>query len=545
MKPMNNFQSVLLTMLFNKLTKLFSSVVSSRNTKLNVLIFGASKGGEAVYRSIQGKYKVNGFVDNNIQMQGGTLFNKKIYAPNELSNLSFDKLIIASNYHVEIYQQLSNEFGISKDLITVFDSAGTVDNSLFFRVGEALHQYIIDFLCNSSTAQSQLLFSYLPKITNRYNFFTLKKIMWLDRLDSHKVKTFREQMVNKSFAPHFIGEKQQIKSVITPDVSLYRFYKGGLMTMVNAVVFGNDNIAIGRVPSSSIKNSRYGGAYLSEHGNKSALVKKGQTHKVARGIAIIGSNDTNYYHWVIEVLSKLQFMSELPIEYENFPILLSEQALKIPSIKAYIKYLKISQSIIYLKSNLYYEVEDLLYISPTNYMVGNFKKGSVYGAENNFIRDESLEYLRGSLLSHLTKDNEIDMPSRVFLARKGVTRDYNQAEVFALVKAYGFEAVYLEDLTLLQQVSLMKNAKVIIGPTGAAWTNLIFCEPETLVLCWMAEEYGELACFSNLAQFSKVKMEYLSYKTGSQSARELYYKNYSVDIEEIKQWLDKNITQKH
>ena len=39
----------------------------------------------------------------------------------------------------------------------------------------------------------------------------------------------------------------------------------------------------------------------------------------------------------------------------------------------------------------------------------------------------------------------------------------------------GFEPVYLERMSLGEQIAAINSAELIAGPTGAAWTNLIFC----------------------------------------------------------------------
>jgi len=503
-----------------------------------VLIFGASKGGESVYRTLQGGYNIIGFLDNNVKVQGGKLFGEIIYSPSQLTQLEFDKIIIASVYHKEIKKQLINEFHITTKNIEIFNLVEVDKATLLFGFFDYFKESIIQLLCNIPFTIAHSLFTRLLTKNDQYNYISLKKIIWLDRLETHKIKTFHLEKSSESYSPHFIGEKEKVSSIVVPDVSLYHFKKGIVMTNVNAIVFGGNEIAIGRVPNFPIGKSQYDAGFLTSHGNKNAIVKEYPQEQIEKGIAILGSNDGNYYHWIIEVLCKLQSIENIPSSFNNFPILLSEQALQIPSIKAYIKCLNISHPIIYLKSCTQYEVNSLLYISPANYLVANLKVGEIFTPQSSYVRFESLKYLRERVLENVIKENlPKNTPPRIFLARKGVIRNYNQDEVYELLVLYGFEAVYLEDLTLFEQVQLMQKAQVIIGPTGAAWTNLIFCNPDVLALCWMADEYGELTCFSDLAKFSQVKMEYLRYKAGSKNARDLYYGSYDIDVDQIKRWL--------
>jgi len=63
-------------------------------------------------------------------------------------------------------------------------------------------------------------------------------------------------------------------------------------------------------------------------------------------------------------------------------------------------------------------------------------------------------------------------PERIFIARKGKRRLINEDEVAGMLQNYGFQKVYFEDISIAQQWSLCRNAKVIVGMHGAALANL-------------------------------------------------------------------------
>ena len=96
----------------------------------------------------------------------------------------------------------------------------------------------------------------------------------------------------------------------------------------------------------------------------------------------------------------------------------------------------------------------------------------------------------------------------------------------------------MEELSLKEQISLISNAELIAGPTGAVWTNLIFCREGAKCLCWMADGYGEVSAFSNLAKVVGADMRYVTFETDAKSVRELYSRSYSVDAKKIKKGLD-------
>lgn len=527
------------------LSSLKRLISPDNKTKPIALIFGASKGGESVFQNIQSKYSIIGFIDNNTKIQGENLLRKKVYSPHQLNGLTFDIIIIASDYHTEIKKQLIDDIGIPDKKIVTFNLSLVNNRSFLSKAMNYIPQSSVLLLCNIPFVIARYLLIIYSFFKKNHKKNRLRQIIWLDKLESHKVKVFCPEMIGKSFSPHFVGAKQTTSSIIVPEVSLYRFQKAEVMTTVNAVLFDENKIAIGRVPSFPIKKSQYDAGFLSSHGSQSAFIKEYQQEEIEKGIAIIGANDGNYYHWVIEVLCKFQFINELPKEYDNYPVLISEKVLKITAVQEYIKAFNIDRSIYFLKSCINYKVKDLLFISPSNYFVANLRDHHQWTSQSCFFRFNSLSYLRKSVLSEIDKVSHEKKRTKIFLARKGVIRDYNQSEVYDLLKEYGFKSVYLEDFNLHDQVRIMRDAEYIVGPTGAAWTNLIFCSEGTKALCWMAKEINDFSCFSNLAKFSKVDMNYLCYDVGTMCTRTLYYANYSIETKEIKQWLTNNKLNMH
>ena len=120
---------------------------------------------------------------------------------------------------------------------------------------------------------------------------------------------------------------------------------------------------------------------------------------------------------------------------------------------------------------------------------------------------------------------------------KSGIRNYNQDEVFNYLSVFGFTKIFLEDLSFLEQVRTIYHADLIVGPTGAAWTNLIFCRSGARGLCWMADESGDFSAFSSIAGMVGVDLIYITYKSDVRSTRELYSKDYYIDLSMIENGL--------
>ena len=89
---------------------------------------------------------------------------------------------------------------------------------------------------------------------------------------------------------------------------------------------------------------------------------------------------------------------------------------------------------------------------------------------------------------------------KVYAARSasGVRRIANEAAVDALLEAAGFEKVYFEQLTFLEQVALMSETSVLLGMHGAGMTNMLFLPPGATVIEMLNADYGD-PCYFRLA----------------------------------------------
>lgn len=71
---------------------------------------------------------------------------------------------------------------------------------------------------------------------------------------------------------------------------------------------------------------------------------------------------------------------------------------------------------------------------------------------------------------------------RIFISRKGRRKIVNEDEVIKVLQEFDFEI--LEDISrsVDDQIDIFHNASVVVGAHGAAFTNLLWCNPGTKVL---------------------------------------------------------------
>jgi capsular polysaccharide biosynthesis protein len=518
-------------------------MAANSGSKPRVLIFGASSGGFNFYRYYGHRYQVVGFLDNNQQKHGQKLFGKIIYPPQQLDQLTYERIIIASEFYLEINEQLLNEFSIPEERIVFFQDEELEPLTTLEKWISKQEVLNHERMCN----RPSLLASFLGWLfmrrheKSRRGRFKRLTLSWLDTMTDNKVHVFRESRPDTVQAPRNIGAIVQPIAIRIPEVALYHFQDAQLRGVSRAVVLGGKHMIHERVLTAFHNDADYSNGSFAYHSDTHALLMQHPLIPVEKGILINSSHDTNYYHFLLEALSQLQFIAELPERYADYPILISISAQKIPSFKDFVTACNISRPFIFLQPSTTYQVKDVLFITAPNNLIANPRNGLKNVTESGFVRKESLDFMRSIALPLGQAIDPATVPKRVFMARRRHRRSYNQEEIFAVLERQGFSQVYMEDLSFSQQVALMANAEAIVGPTGAAWTNVIFASSGAKALCWMAADAGEVACFSDLASKVGVDMDYIRYQAGTSDVRQLYSLGYYLDPGLVSTWVQEHL----
>ena len=362
---------------------------------------------------------------------------------------------------------------------------------------------------------------------------------WMDQSETDEQALLQHGGVSTCYGPHYINSEQQKETISLPDIYFRIFYNARVSATSSSVIDGDKNVFIERVIHSDQEIFDYSAGQIKMHGMATAVVRLGDAEKIKKGIFLGGNGSFNYYHWVIEILSKFQFISALPSCYANYPLLISEDVELVSTFKETVDFFAENHSIVILKKENSYIVDNLIYIDSPSNLPFNLRNGNVFDLSYVRLNGGSINYIRTAVLAKIESclcSNKL-YSKHIYMGRKGGRRNYNESEIFMYLEKYGFEKVYMEDLSFQEQVAVVHNADWIVGPTGAAWTNLIFCQSGTKGLCWMAEEYGDFSAYSTIARLVGVDLRYVTYKTGAESTGELYCKNYTIDVSKIAMWL--------
>lgn len=221
------------------------------------------------------------------------------------------------------------------------------------------------------------------------------------------------------------------------------------------------------------------------------IFPKFNPHKNKRFILITDEWTTNYYHWHLIALHRLLVLKEnnliensilfLPIKYKKFPFVL-------PTLE---KFGVKKEQIFYLRRKSNVKVKELFLVS----------------AYQN--HPESFRKIKNILTNNI--ESNFNLGDKIYISREKCPTRYivNEKEFVDVISKYGFKKVLMEDYSYEKQISICHNAKYIIGPHGAGFTNILFMKDSGSVLELVGKvnssraitEYYTLACMTNIKYF--------------------------------------------
>jgi len=166
---------------------------------------------------------------------------------------------------------------------------------------------------------------------------------------------------------------------------------------------------------------------------------------------------------------------------------------------------------------------------------------SYYLANNDswyFHNKHDLSVLKDKLAS---VETPVVTGERIYIQRKGRRKLTNEVDVINLLKEYGFTIIEDSPRTVAEQIAIYNTAKVIIGPHGASYTNIINCKAGSILIELFPDNYYP-DYFRYLATVGSLKY----FAIFQQNIQESHYRNLNedmtIDPEKIKNLLDQILT---
>lgn len=225
---------------------------------------------------------------------------------------------------------------------------------------------------------------------------------------------------------------------------------------------------------------------------------------------------TEYYHWLTDVLTRLFVVRER----------LSDLLLVLPG--------KYEQREVVKSSLKAFGVTNVDFIRPDEFVECRNLVMPSHTAPSGHFKDEAIRGVRDVLLS--VYGDARASQERIYISRRRAAKRWivNEDEVTSVLRRFGFETIYAEELSFEQQVQICSRARYIVSNHGAGLTNIIFMQNGGSVLELRHEAdcinncYFTLSCALNLNYF------YQTCKPQDPSA-DPHVAHVLVDLEQLEQ----------
>jgi hypothetical protein len=257
-------------------------------------------------------------------------------------------------------------------------------------------------------------------------------------------------------------------------------------------------------------------------------------------IHIAGRCAPNYFHWMIEYLPRVLTAIEAGVDPDakllipaNMPISMC-RALDIVNAGRF--------PVHEFASGILLEVDKLFVPSmPSCIVDGRALPLSRISA----LSPRHLRFVRERILRHVQCDESArPLPRKVFLTRGRRVRSLDtEDQIRSALAAKGFVAVDPAKLRFEDQVRLFRDAEVIVSSSGAALTNLLFCERSPNVIALIGTHNVDFNLFSNVLQiagggrFSHVTGRPLTTATQSVNEHHYIHVDYGVRVQDVMETL--------
>ena len=192
----------------------------------------------------------------------------------------------------------------------------------------------------------------------------------------------------------------------------------------------------------------------------------------------------NYYHWLVDTLPRLLVLRQ---HHPGMRLLLP-QPLPPKQLPDYIT-----------RTAAIFGFTDYLPLTTRQILRAGCVVLPELTAPSLSQNPELMRQVRQELLAALAPQ-PVAPTRRIYAARAatGVRKLANEAEVDAVLHGLGFEKVYFEHLTFLEQVALMQQTTIFLGVHGAGMTNMLFLQDGARVVELLNAENGD-PCYLRLA----------------------------------------------
>ena len=382
--------------------------------------------------------------------------------------------------------------------------------------------------------------SLLSLIVSSFRLFRLeyKKFISINeyiKKESSKVEFLYDNVISLHYSPPVfnspIKKNEELFEVKAIHDYIAIISGGRIVGGSNVVILNNTQALYELFNYNTEQRYKYtDGAIVSYNYESCFILAKDSKIILEEAIVLSGNFSFNYYHFIFEILSKIEKVEQLNLN-TNIPFVIDKVCFETPQFSELLKvFNKKNRSIISINKREIISINKLYFISGSNILPSEFINDNSIKPSDILFNLTTLSSIRFKLLA---LSSEKEFPKRIYISRANASkrRSFNENDVFTVLKNYNFELISPEQYSIADQISMFNKAEYIVGGSGAAFTNLLFCNEKCKVVIFIKDIFP-LSIFSTIA--SHIGAD-LIYYTENKSAIKYnnIHESFNIDIENL------------
>jgi capsular polysaccharide biosynthesis protein len=192
----------------------------------------------------------------------------------------------------------------------------------------------------------------------------------------------------------------------------------------------------------------------------------------------------NYAHWLTEVLPRIALFCSRD-QLRDVPIIVDD-GLHKNLMESLLLVAGPLRTVFMLPLGRALRVERLFAVSPTGYVPFGPRSTRLKSRSHGTFSPVALNLVANKIASGF--DPAADLPRKIVIRRNsGIRRMLNADDIEQQLVNKGFTIVEPEKLSLREQVRIFSSAEVVVGATGAAFANIVFCRPTARIIIMISK----------------------------------------------------------
>jgi capsular polysaccharide biosynthesis protein len=246
-------------------------------------------------------------------------------------------------------------------------------------------------------------------------------------------------------------------------------------------------------------------------------------------VAVLATDGAeNYYHWLFQLLPRIQLLREAGIDLRSIDYFVVNNLNK--------SFQRDTINALGIEPSKFVESSKIPYLRARQLIVPSIPIGG------GCYRRWMCEFLRATFPGDTALQNAARVARRLYISRglASYRRVLNEIEVIRLLRRHGFEEIKFEGLSVLQQAESMASCEAIVAPHGAGLSNIVFCQPGTKLIEIFSPELVT-GIFWRLASQLNLDYYYIVGKGSPETQQEDYQQSWNARADIV---VDLSILQK-